>query len=176
MTVTINGSGTIGGISVGGLNDNIITKNEMATGGAWAPAGTVLQVVQATYNTITSTSSVSYVTSGLSASITPSSSSSKILVRYSIPTGSSNSSAQATSTIYRNSTNLAIATLNNQGFSQMYASATQMQSSSSGEFLDSPATTSATTYTVYIASTNGGQVQYFPNNVTGSITLMEIAA
>jgi hypothetical protein len=32
MTITINGSGTITGISAGGLNDSIITQSELATG------------------------------------------------------------------------------------------------------------------------------------------------
>lgn len=48
MTIVINGSGTITGISQGGLNDNIITQSELVTGvagtgpafSAYASAGT----------------------------------------------------------------------------------------------------------------------------------------
>jgi len=46
------------------------------------PAGSVLQVVSATRSTGTSTTSTSYVTSNLSAAITPTSSSSKILIMF----------------------------------------------------------------------------------------------
>ena len=44
------------------------------------PTGSVLQVVNATYSTLTSSSSGSYSDTGLTASITPTSSTSKILV------------------------------------------------------------------------------------------------
>ena len=44
------------------------------------PTGSVLQVVQATTSTKASTTSTSYADTGLTASITPSSSSNKVLV------------------------------------------------------------------------------------------------
>jgi len=40
MTVTINGSGTMTGLAVGGLNDNIITPAELSTGApSWDSSG-----------------------------------------------------------------------------------------------------------------------------------------
>ena len=40
MTIAINGSGTITGISQGGLNDNIITPSELSTGApSWDSSG-----------------------------------------------------------------------------------------------------------------------------------------
>jgi hypothetical protein len=52
MAIAINGTGTITGISVGGLNDSIITSSELVNGAVTAakidslPAGSILQVVQ----------------------------------------------------------------------------------------------------------------------------------
>lgn len=178
MTVTINGSGTMTGLAVGGLNDNIITKNEMATGGAWAPAGTVLQVVNTPYSTTVSSSSATWADTGLAASITPTSSSSKILVLVDMAGCNKN----ATNTylqlrLLRNSTTL-------YQFDDLsgYTNSAQYNAfgSPSTNYLDSPATTSSTTYKVQFA--NGGAVggvainNTFSGTSTSTITLMEIAA
>lgn len=177
MTVTINGSGTIGGISVGGLNDNIITKNEMATGGAWAPAGTVLQVVQGTYSTSSQTSSTSFVDTGLTVTITPTSATSKILIMSSLCGlygGSANTYGFQRYT--RNGTEIVqfdnIAGYSNNG---------QSGSNVSFSYLDSPNSTSALTYKQqFRVSSGSGGIIYWQNttgtNPTSTITLMEIAA
>ena len=54
-------------------------------------AGHVVQVVQEYFNTETSTTSTSYIDSSLSASITPASTSSKILITLDVPVRSNNS-------------------------------------------------------------------------------------
>lgn len=174
MAITINGTGTITGISQGGLNDNIITKNEMATGGAWAPAGTVLQVVQGTLTTTPAISSTSFVTTGLAASITPTSSTSKILILYSSAAYLSGSTVSGMTAIYRNSTNLS----GSNGFMQNYAASSGAQwTNQSFTYLDSPATASSVTYTIYARVTTGSM--QFGNDPSGNtestITLMEIA-
>jgi hypothetical protein len=52
MAIAINGTGTITGISVGGLNDSIITSSELANAAVTAAklaagaGGKILQVVQ----------------------------------------------------------------------------------------------------------------------------------
>lgn len=176
MTVTINGSGTIGGISVGGLNDNIITKNEMATGGAWAPAGTVLQVVQATYSTEVSSSSTTFADTGLTASITPSSASSKILILVSqnIAKTAGNTSNAINLKLIRNSTDLGTITTP----IAFTATALDFWLSASFNLLDSPASTSPVTYkTQFANNANAGTVYSQPaNGGKSTITLMEIAA
>jgi hypothetical protein len=54
MAIAINGTGTITGISVGGLNDSIITSSELANAAVTAAklaagaGGKILQVVQDT--------------------------------------------------------------------------------------------------------------------------------
>jgi hypothetical protein len=139
------------------------------------PAGSVLQVVQTAYNTILSTTSTSYVTTGLSASITPKFSTSKIVATVNMPSATLNNAAQNTITVFRGATNLGISGGAQQGFNQLYNAAGQGQCSLTACYLDSPATTSSTTYTVYFASTNGGTVQVFNNQLTGTMILMEIA-
>jgi hypothetical protein len=71
---------TAGAVTNAYLLDGSVTKAKMAASGAWAPAGAVIQVVNAISTTQVSTTSTSYVDTGLTASITPTSASSKILV------------------------------------------------------------------------------------------------
>jgi len=84
MPITINGSGTVTGINAGGLPDGVITTDDIAasaiTRTKMGYAGAILQVVQATYSTEVGSSSATYADTGLTASITPSSSSNKVLV------------------------------------------------------------------------------------------------
>ena len=76
MPIVINGSGSITGISAGGLPDGIIQAADLASG----VGGKILQVVSTTYSTQVSTTGTSILDTGLNCSITPSSSSNKILV------------------------------------------------------------------------------------------------
>lgn len=178
MTIVINGSGTMTGISVGGLNDNIITKNEMATNGAWAPAGTVLQVVQGSVGggTITVNSS-SFISLGLSASITPTSATSKILcVMFLNQVYTASSGRSCYTTIYRNGSNIAPTGSGiNQNFGQLYCDTAVTLGNMTSTYLDSPATTSAVTYAIYAAN-SGGNVVVNQNSGTSFIQLLEIAA
>ena len=81
MPIVLNGSGTVTGISVGGLPDGIIQSADLATG----VGGKILQVKQTVKKDKTTIQSTSLVDiTGMSVSITPSSTSSKILVNYSL--------------------------------------------------------------------------------------------
>jgi hypothetical protein len=94
MAITINGSGTIGGVSVGGLPDGIVDTDMLASaavtsakvgtlGTSNLPAGSVLQVVRSgQFNNVT-TSSTSFQYSSTTPSITPTYSSSKIFLLWS---------------------------------------------------------------------------------------------
>jgi len=89
MPITIAGSGTITGISAGGLPDGVITTDDIAasaiTRAKMGYAGAILQVVQTIKTDTFSTSSTSLTDlTGLSVSITPSSASNKILVKVSL--------------------------------------------------------------------------------------------
>ena len=79
MPIAINGSGTVTGISVGGLPDGIVDTDMIAANAVTAPKrgpGAILQVVQSTY---TSTfyqninADAEFDMTQLTASITPSS-------------------------------------------------------------------------------------------------------
>jgi hypothetical protein len=142
-------------------------------------AGNILQVVSATYATTVTSSSSTFADTGLTATITPTSSASKILVIV-----SQNGCGKFTNNTYmflrllRGSTTLAeIERVGgaNAGSTQAYWGASSLS------FLDSPSTTSATTYKTQFASGNnvtGVVVQESTSSIpsTSSITLIEVAA
>jgi hypothetical protein len=135
--------------------------------------GKVLQVVQATDQTSRSTTSTSFVTGSntLSVAITPSSASNKILIyvsHYAYNDGANNCSA----TIFRDATNLG----GTNGFGQMSSGSGIVDLNMSYNFLDSPNTTSSTTYQVYFKTTNAITTSYICNgNLKATIIVMEIA-
>jgi hypothetical protein len=139
------------------------------------PAGSVLQIVQGTVvTTSTSTSSSIFVTTGITASITPSSASSKILVFANTALDNSASGRSGFFTIYRNSTNVVDSgSSSGNGFNGVFADASRIQTALSVTFLDAPSTTSATTYTIYIRSASGSIVAN--QSCSGYVTVMEIA-
>ena len=147
---------------------NGLTFNNATT---QASAGSVLQVVNATYNnggTGYSTSSTTFTSTPLTASITPKFSNSKILVTASVVLFPASGQA-VFGTIYRSSTNLGNATGGLSEFNNgNYHYSTTMT------YLDSPATTSSTAYTAYFRVT-GGTGYFGGDGVTCVITLQEIA-
>jgi hypothetical protein len=151
---------------------NILTSNGTTWVSSALPAGSVLQVVSATYSTSTSTTSSSYVSTGLSASITPKFSTSKILVIVSMAIQSASGNFE-TITIFRGTTSGTDLSAGS-GFSNN-TNNTSIQACHVGiAYLDSPATTSATTYTVGM-KTGGGTCYAQVVGSTSTITLMEIA-
>jgi hypothetical protein len=137
-------------------------------------AGNVIQVVQgSTTSGVTLASGTSFTASNLSASITPTSSSSKVLVLVNGPMYGSTTSAEPQGTIYRNSTNVISASSQ---FTDTYSGAGAIVSNISIAYLDSPATTSSTTYTFYFKNSVAGNGTFPVNGGTATIVLMEIAA
>lgn len=136
----------------------------------------VLQVVQATTATPVTTTSTSYVTSGLSASITPSATTSKVLVMVALNVSNANSNGAAITTIFRGTvsgTNLYGAS----GFATNYASSGNTVATASSVYLDSPSTTSAQTYTVGLKTGSAlSTATAQDGSATSTITLMEISA
>ena len=152
-----------------------------------ATAGTVLQVVSATYSTYTTVASTSFTDSGLTATITPTSSNSKILILLNPAIGvyrQTNASAHGSMNIVRGSTQ--ITQLDGPSISSGVDASGFIVLSAAGCFiyLDSPSTTSSTTYKMQMrinTTANSGTVR-LNNYITStgdtksSITLMEIAA
>jgi len=174
------GSGTFDRLGIGSTGQ-VLT----VSGGApvWAtPAGgggKVLQVVSNTYSTQFTTTSSSYVDSGLSATITPTASTSKILVLMTNNFGVTRTGDDSyfAFQVLRGSTTIFQGNAN-EGTAESGSTPTrQYWTTDTATYLDSPATTSATTYKVTVRSVGGGTVYAQYNNNSGpSITLLEIGA
>jgi hypothetical protein len=136
--------------------------------GVSASAGQVIQVLGATDSTSRNTTSSTFVTASntLSVTITPASASNKILIL--VSAGVYTSGHPAYYTIYRGSTNLG----NTNG---MFYLGTDITNGCCMSYLDSPSTTSATTYQVYLRAYSAIGTAELQNSTTkGSITCMEI--
>jgi hypothetical protein len=152
------------------------------------PTGTVLQVVQTTKTDSFSTTSTSYVTF-ITVSITPTSASSKVLVTFGANGGTAGDVAHGYLGMFRGATQLfkADAAGSRTGATSVINTGTQQQLYYGGTFLDSPATTSSTTYTIQVLSSNGQAIYLnrsgrdnnapdYDGRSVSSITVMEIAA
>ena len=175
---------TVGRLAVGTNGQMLVADSTASTGLAWANAGKVLQVVQARSTTETTIASTSMADTGLSASITCSSNTNKVLVmitqnvyvaRLASPQGIEMDLQRNGSTIE---------TFGANGYSTLYlgfAGLTNMNLASyvSYSYLDSPASTSALTYKTRgrIQNTaNSGNSIFQWVNSPSTITLMEIKA
>ena len=140
------------------------------------PAGSVVQVVNATYSTYATTTSSTFSDTGLTASITPSSAANKILVLVNgsgVGHNALSSGLSAGLRLVRNSTSI----LQYEDSFGYNPGALFFTASSSITYLDSPATTSATTYKLQFNSKSNATTVFFNNQDTTSastITLMEI--
>jgi hypothetical protein len=138
------------------------------------PTGSVLQVVQGITTTAVSNSSSAFIATGLTASITPSSASNKILVivnHAQCYKSSTNPSNAIAFWIQKNGSNL------NQWATYVgYTGTTiELYFSTVYTYLDSPATTSSTTYsTTFSSYANASNVAVQTNSTPSTITLMEI--
>ena len=174
--------------SFGGSGEKVLAEGQFAylesdnttyyyDGAAWVALGVKIgQIVQATYATSTSTTSLSYVTTGLSGTITPTATSSKVLILVNMTMTSNNGFGGAFATVFRGTvagTNLFGAP----GFAKQFAEANFNTSSASTVYLDSPSTASAQTYTVGFKTaiaTSGATVH--TDSTTSTITLIEVLA
>ena len=156
------------------------TINEKTSGNGIKVPGHVVQVVTATLNPTStfSTTSTSYVTDGdlPSATITPKFTDSKILIHYT--TGMQHDgSGQIENTIYRAISGGATTDLsggNTYGLS-FKGTTNQSWTETSINWVDTPNTASAVTYTWYARSENGTSVNAMHHGSTWTATLMEIA-
>ena len=151
------------GLSSGGNANKIIVPS----GQELHAAGHVIQVTQGTLGSRPNSSSSSYVDSGLTTTITPKFSTSKILVRCSFlfsqsRTPANNQDHMKAFTIYRGSTNIAP---HNSAFiyhqNEVGGTTSDFQEQTENvalEFLDSPATTSAITYSMRYKNDNSSTV------------------
>lgn len=167
-------------MAISQINTNSIATGavgaaDLAAGAARANfgAGAVLQVVSNGTTTNTSTTSSSYVAAtNLTQSITPSSTSSKILILVNMNLYGSNSTTEGVITVYGNGSDLT----GGSGFADMYTGSSDYILQAPMMYLDSPSSTSSVTYAVYIKRTQGsGTLQTSLRGTTNTITLLEIA-
>jgi hypothetical protein len=169
-----------------GSNAQVLTVDTSVDGKIkWAtPAGgggKVLQVVQGTYATTTSVASTTMTDTGLSLSITPTLATSKILVlvnqlwqvdRASIEMGHAMRIMRGSTEIYTTGQTASAGYVNASGATNVGAAGVI-----SLGYLDSPSTTSSTTYKTQgrvQTTANSGTATYQPNSGTSTITLLEI--
>ena len=134
------------------------------------PSGTIIQTVSAELENDNVTSSTSFVDTGVTASITPSSTSNKVIVTICIPINAhhDNTDVQVAYQVLRDSTAIGLGTAGT-GNQTNASFATMVVNQGSGqyglrtgnfEFLDSPSSTSALTYKVQWASTYQDYASY----------------
>jgi hypothetical protein len=160
------------------LNDTFAAKLNLA-------GGKVLQVVEGTTSTGVTTTSTTPADTGLSATITPSSATSKILIIISQNTGFSTQGAAGGGEIRLLRGATVITT--DLGFTSLYLQAAIPAGRSTIFYrylasivkLDSPNTTSAVTYKTQQRVESGGSSENIStqgNNATSVITLLEVSA
>jgi hypothetical protein len=153
------------------LNNNSLSSVTALPAGV---GGKVLQVVNTTGTTQRSTNNTTFTGPGYSVSITPSSTSSKILIMFS-SMGYADTTAQGSIyTLYRNAVNLGDGTV---GQFMFRNSGGNLEYGLSAQVFDSPSTTSAITYGIYQRAEGGGAISYFSRSGAPTyLTAMEISA
>ena len=136
--------------------------------------GAVLQIVTSQNDTTSrETTSTSYVTAGTTATITPSSTSSKIFVLISWNEDVNNTNTIHFVTVFRGSTNIGFGS--DVAFARFHdVSAGRALIHTSAHKIDEPSTTSSTTYTLY-HKVGAGTGRVRNDLVPATMTLMEIA-
>jgi hypothetical protein len=176
---------TLAALTVGTNGQVLTADSSTATGLAWAAAaaagGKVLQVVAATHSTEVSTTGTTFIDTGLTATITPATSGSRVLVLASQTAAAFNPSgtnAGGAFRLVRNSTEVwKVGGTTNLGITIVGASATNLQNNQllGMAYLDSPSTASAVTYKTQLRSTTATTTAQ-PASSTSSIVLIEIGA
>ena len=167
----------------------------VASGNVFSAPGHVLQIVQGVKtDTFTSNSQTTFVDIGLSVAITPSSASSKVLISYRVCTGIVSGGYGCALILVRGSTNIALGDAAGSR-TRVTTMAQSGNSSAAGyqvyyqaqDFLDSPSTTSATTYKLTARGWNSSPGSFYINRSAtesdtasftrpiSTITAMEIA-
>ena len=195
MAISIDGTGTITGISVGGLNDSIITSSELANAAvtsaklASGVGGKVLQVVYGSSNSVFSTlasipndDTIPQNTEGLeflTQSITPVSASSDLIIQVNCPCITSNMTGNHMVALFRDSTANAIASASTVVASNDYEEVLTLvhkeaASSTNETTFKCRFGSNSTTYTTYLNQRVGGRI--LGGTLAVSIVIYEVAA
>jgi len=168
-------------LAVGSNNQVLTADSSTATGLKWAAAaggGKILQVVSTTYSTQASSTSATYADSGLTLSITPSASTSRIIALVSQPVSllhTTGAELIMRVNIVRGSTQL----LENEILFRAAAHGSEAATTQlwAPVYVDSPATTSSTTYKTQLKNQAAtGTAFTSKGGFMATLTLMEIGA
>jgi len=165
---TADGTGTI---ALQNQLSGMTTASLPALGSAQMPTGSVLQVVIGENASEVTLSTTTYTDTGLSATITPTSTSSKILCLWNMHVYNAATGSGFGTRLVRGSTNIYTSTQ----LYDTYSSASQNRRRSDYKHLDSPSTTSALTYKVQVASYGSKTLQSNSESNQTQLVLMEIA-
>ena len=177
LTGTANDTPAV--LTVGANGTTLVADSSEAVGLRWAaPAGggKVLQVVQGTTTTTVGNSTSTFEDTTLTATITPSSATSKVLImamNSSIGKTAANQANEIGIRLMRNATQVGTEIVG------LYTNTAIINTAVSAIFnyLDSPATTSATTYKTQFRNTNNTAAVGVQNaSAESTIILMEIGA
>jgi hypothetical protein len=172
-----SGANTPARLAIGTSADVLTVSGGIPAWAAPAAGGKVLQVVQGTTSTLVTNGTNVYADTGLTATITPSSASSKVLVivaQNGVAKRTSNAGNAVVINLLRGATGICLFA----AYSGWTGSNLDNAIGSSGvTFLDTPATTSATTYkTQFKNDLNTTNVQVQFSSDVSTITLLEIGA
>ncbi len=180
MSLVLDGTGSITGFTSGSGIATTALSGQVPD--ANAPSGSVIQVVNTMFNpSSTTTTSTSYVDSGLSLGITLSSASNRVLILVNgghsyvgtYPNGMIETICRQSSTTYSSGNDLANTTF---GLAQIYSSTNLNTASHSMNTLDTTPGSTTPTYRVFFRARNSGTVVWQEGSSFVSMTLMEIAA
>jgi hypothetical protein len=178
---------TVSRLAVGANGTVLTADSTAATGIKWATTGAsgkVLQVVQATTATSVNITTTTFTDTGLSGTITPTSSTSKVLVMtmQGYKAASGGAGCNAGISLVRGATDILVMGSNGVALGANATGSTSVgvRGIASLHYLDSPATTSATTYKTQgrLQTSGGGNEIEFQvaGLMTSTIILMEIGA
>jgi len=199
MALILSGDGTVTGLAVGGLPDGTVDAGTLATNSvdsaelvdgsidtahigtdqitsAILPAGSVLQVVHDGNKVSTTINSTSWsvFSSYMTKTMTPRSASSKFLLQYNVGFEIQPNSGIAfkfTRTVGGVETDLFVPSA---GY-EIWSNGSDHNLRATDQYLDSPNTTSAVTYKVYVRGYNTTAVVISGGHYRSNITYMEIA-
>jgi hypothetical protein len=156
-------------------DNNLITSDgsgSVTLGTAFPAVGKIGQVVQGSHSTAVTLNTSSFVDTGLTASITPSATSSKVLVSVVQSIYLDGGGSGITLKVVRDSTTVFTQPVN---YARYMSAASNERIFYPIEYLDSPSSTSSLTFkTQGICQFNTGKVQH--DSITSVITLMEVLA
>ena len=179
MPTEISGSTGVNKIQDGTVVDADINSSAAIAGSKLVmPTGSVLQVVYSSYTTALSSTSTTFVETGASAVITPSSTSSKILIQISQHMGlyDNDSDTGCGYKIDRNGTDVwSSATAYDSYAYTSGGDASEMRGRVFLQYLDSPNSTSALTYKTFMKNHSSGAFRAQQNSNPTMFVLMEIA-